>query len=130
MVLEPVLETPNPSSKHARWWTKVYGSGVKNIQILYRAGKGNLNADALSRNPQGAAPCEEKVDEVQVATITSGQEEIHELLNKGVQQCRMQEDDFGLEQQKDDGLKKIIKFLTDGSLPDDSKVAKKIAAQA
>ena len=23
-----VLETPNPSGKHARWWTKVYESGV------------------------------------------------------------------------------------------------------
>ena len=29
--VKAVLETPNPSAKHARWWTKVYGSGVKNI---------------------------------------------------------------------------------------------------
>ena len=32
--LKAVLQTPNPSSKHARWWTKVYGSGVKDVQIL------------------------------------------------------------------------------------------------
>ena len=54
--VKAVLETPNPSAKHARWWTKVYASGVKNIQIVYRSGLEILNADALSRNPQGAAP--------------------------------------------------------------------------
>jgi len=35
--VKAVLETPNPSAKHARWWTKVYGSGVKSIQIVYRS---------------------------------------------------------------------------------------------
>ena len=28
-----VLEMPNPSGKYARWWTKVYESGVKTINI-------------------------------------------------------------------------------------------------
>ena len=23
-----VLATPNPTGKHARWWNKVYGSGI------------------------------------------------------------------------------------------------------
>ena len=54
--VKAVLETPNPSAKHARWWNKVYCSGVRNIQILYRPGKENMNADALSRNPQDKAP--------------------------------------------------------------------------
>ena len=36
--VKAVLETPNPSGKHARWWTKVYGSGVKNVTIQYRPG--------------------------------------------------------------------------------------------
>ena len=31
--VKAVLETPNPSAKHARWWTKVYASGVKNNQM-------------------------------------------------------------------------------------------------
>jgi len=26
--VKAVLETPNPSGKHARWWTRVYGRGV------------------------------------------------------------------------------------------------------
>ena len=30
-----VLESPNPSAKHARWWTKVYGSGIRNLKIVY-----------------------------------------------------------------------------------------------
>jgi len=51
-----ILETPNPSGKHARWWTKVYGAGVKDVRIVYRAGRLNQNADALSRSPQAAAP--------------------------------------------------------------------------
>ena len=54
--VKAVLKTPNPSAKHARWWTKVYGSGVKNIQIVYRSGRENSNADALSHNPQAPAP--------------------------------------------------------------------------
>jgi len=37
--VKAVLETPNPSGKHARWWTRVYGRGVKEVQIVYRAGR-------------------------------------------------------------------------------------------
>ena len=29
--VKAVFETPNPSAKHARWWNKVYGSGVKSM---------------------------------------------------------------------------------------------------
>jgi len=50
--VKAILGAPSPSGKHARWWTKVYGSGMKSIQIVYRTGKENSNADALSRNPQ------------------------------------------------------------------------------
>ena len=48
-----VLETPNPSGKHARWWSKVYESGTKRVHIIYKSGKSNSNADALSRSPVG-----------------------------------------------------------------------------
>ena len=46
-----VLQSPTPSSKHARWWTKVYGSGVRDVQIIYHPVKENRNADALSYQP-------------------------------------------------------------------------------
>ena len=37
--IKAVLESPHPTGKHARWWTRVYGRGVKEVCILYRAGK-------------------------------------------------------------------------------------------
>ena len=49
--VKAVLEMPNPSGKHARWWTRVYGSGVKEVQVVYCAGKENTAADTLSRSP-------------------------------------------------------------------------------
>ena len=128
--VKAVLETPNPSAKHARWWTKVYGSGVKNIQIVYRSGRENSNADALSRNPQAPAPDVPPVEEVQIATVCVNpeEEEITQLLNKSVEQYSKQ-DDFGVQQQKDKELKEIVQFLIDGSLPDDDKTARKVALQ-
>ena len=53
--VKAVLETPNPSGKYSRWWTKVYGAGMKDVHIVYRSGKLNHVADALSRSPCGAS---------------------------------------------------------------------------
>ena len=49
--VKSILQTPSPSGKHARWWLKVFGSGVKKIDIVYRPGRENSKAVALSRNP-------------------------------------------------------------------------------
>ena len=54
--VKAVLETPNPSGKHARWWSQVYGKVVKEVKIVYYSGKTNHNADALVRCPVGQAP--------------------------------------------------------------------------
>ena len=51
--VKAILNAPNPSGKHARWWTKVYGSGISDVQIIYRPGRSNANADALSRRHRG-----------------------------------------------------------------------------
>ena len=37
--VKAVLEAPNPSGKHARWWTHVYGSGVGEVDIVYHQEK-------------------------------------------------------------------------------------------
>lgn len=75
--VKAVLETPNPSGKHARWWTRVYGKGVKEVKIVYRSGKTNLNADALSRTPLGPAPVEGPgQNEVQVSVVSADAESL------------------------------------------------------
>ena len=73
--VKAVLESPNPTAKHARWWTRVYGKGVKEVKLCYRAGRENKGADALSHSPQLPAPVVGMVDgEVQVSTIVSADE--------------------------------------------------------
>ena len=64
-----VLETPNLTGKHTRWWSKVFGSGIKNITIKYRSGKENSNSDALSRCPQGQAPSTPMVTDAEVHSV-------------------------------------------------------------
>ena len=49
--VKAVLGALNSSGKHARWWLKVFSSGVKDVQIVYRPGRENDRADALFRNP-------------------------------------------------------------------------------
>ena len=68
--VKAVLETANPTAKHARWWTRVYGRGVKDVKIVYRPGRENSNADALSRHPLLPAPTIGIAeDEMQVSRI-------------------------------------------------------------
>ena len=59
-----------PTGKHARWWTKVYGRGVKEVHIIYRRGRENASADALSRSPQAPAPLEGVAEgEMQISQV-------------------------------------------------------------
>ena len=76
--VKAILETPSPSGKHACWWSKVYGSGLKSVQIIYLAGRDKKNADALSRNPQLPATTEDMADtDVQVAVVSTSH--MHDL---------------------------------------------------
>ena len=118
--VKAVLETPNPSSKHARWWTKVYGQGVKKVEIRYRLGKSNTNADALSRSPQAQAPREGLGEgEIQVAVIDSSEDEatVMDLMSR--EPVSTPPAEFGEEQRKDPHLMELIHSLEDGKLPSD-----------
>ena len=136
--VKAILETPSPSGKHARWWTKVFGSGVTQVNIVYRSGKENSNADALSRNPQPlVSGTDEATTDVQVASVTTTPSTVDP--NHTVQQLLhfdpaltgpQSMSTFGREQRKDGTLAEIIGFLTDGTLPSDDLKAKKIAGQS
>ncbi len=67
-----VLENPNASGKFARWWIKVYGSGLKKVKIVYRPGKENCCADALSRSPQDPTLAE---DTAHISSISARPDE-------------------------------------------------------
>ena len=69
--VKAVLEAKNPTAKHARWWTKVYARGVKNIEVRYQARRENANVDALSLSPHLLAPTIGVTeDEVQGSTLS------------------------------------------------------------
>ena len=127
--VKAVLETPNPSGKHARWWTKVYGTGIKDIHIVYRSGRLNAAADALSRSPQVGAPDEGIAErEVQVATVQTAMSDIQSLLQSAPLPCDQQS--FALEQQKDPEIVEIVAFLEKDELPSDEERARHIALQS
>ena len=125
--VKAVLQAPNPSGKHAQWWTKVYGSGVKNVQIIYRAGKENLNADTLSRQPYSPAPKEGVAEgEIQVCAVSS-ETDIESLLRMDPE--TVMSIDFSREQKKDPQVCEIICFLENGEIPTEEKRAKKVVLQ-
>ena len=78
--VKAVLGTPSPSGKHACWWSKIFGSGVRNIQITYQAWRENANADALSRCPIRGERSDTSDIDVQVAQVCTTDVDLVELL--------------------------------------------------
>ena len=119
----------NSSGKHARWWTKVYRSGVKNVKIIYRPGRQTSSADALSRSPQAPPPVTGVGQcEVQVAAVNTDYDpvqDIRSLLN--AEPLSTLPDSFSAKQQQDPKMQEIISFLENDEHPFDQKQARKIA---
>ena len=126
--VKSLLTAPSPSGKHARWWLQVFGSGLRSVNIVYRSGKQNSRADALSRNPTETESANPHPVDVQVAAIESQDLEITDLLNTFPVEGDL--DEFHVEQNKDPELKSLRHFLEYGILPTDEKKARKMAAQA
>ena len=126
--VKAVLGRSNPSGRFTCWWNKVYGCGAKKVDIIYRPGRENSNADALSRMPHLPAPDRGvSEDEVQVG-IVSCETTMDELLT--ADPTSQVPDDFGNEQNKDPDLKPLISYLKDGTLPSDDAVSRKVVSQA
>ena len=124
--VKAILQTPSPTGKHARWWSKVFSCGVAEVEIVYRPGKENVKADALSRNLLPLeGDCSEH-DAVQVACVlTEGPRELSQLLQS--EPPMSTPCDYDQEQRKDPDLSVIIHYLENGTLPDDNKLSRKIA---
>ena len=142
--VKPVLEAPNPAGKHARWWTRVHGKGIKSVKIVYRAGRENASADALSRSPVFLPPSHGVgQDEVQasaitaiatgapISTVTPSDPDLD--LSSLLQLAPVAEDgksDYSSEQMRDPHLKELMLYLQHDHLPDDPERAKKLVAKA
>ena len=124
--VKSLLSNPGASGKHARWWLQVYGSGVRKVEIIYRPGKQNTRADALSRNPTDNP--EHHTLDVQVAAISSRDVDISALLqtHPGEESSCL----LDTEQEKDPELRQLRQFLEFGILPADDHSARRVAAQA
>ena len=126
--VKSVLGAPTLSRKHARWWTRVYGRGIKEIELQFRSGRENVVADSLSRCPTGQPPAKgEAEDEFQVAQIDS--KSISSLLEE-VPSHAIKKDSLLEEQQKDPWVKQMVNHLENGLLPTDDRQVKKLVNQA
>ena len=106
-----LLKAPHPSAKLARWAMAVQ---ELDLEIKHRPGKSNSNADALSRNPVG--------DAVVLAVQAEVAEEDHPPPESVASEVK--------EQQRDDPeCKAMLAYLEDGVLPEDSRLARKIALE-
>ena len=100
------------------------------MHIVYRAGRENASADALSRHPREPAPLQGiGQDETQVAAVSSATDISMLLQENSLSVGEGQSEHYGAEQRKDRHLKEMIDFLQVGVLPDDSSRAKKLTAQ-
>ena len=137
--VKAILGAPNLTEKHARWWSKIYGSGINQVSIIHRSGKKNQHADCLSRQPVMAALLDDEDTniEVQVAKISSeprsfGEENIIDILLQSKPEVSEEDcsDTFSTEQLMDLELKPIILYSKDGTLSEDAKLAKKIVVES
>ena len=134
--VKAILRTPNLSGQHARWWSKLYGSGIKELDIVHRAGRNNLHVDALSRQPVLPAITDAEVDsEVQVAQISVNVEPdpdtVGALLGRDPMSDNVNKSNlFAEEQLKDIALKPIIAYILQGIIPEEPQLATRTVTQA
>ena len=114
-----------------------FGSGIKEVEIVYRPGKENANADALSHQSYLDTPQQEIAEsEVQVAAVRDGSPmplTVEELLQQeplSPEPEAEQLDSYAVEQRKDPSLLLLIQYLMEGKLPKSSQESHALASKA
>ena len=93
---------------------------MRNIQITYRAGRENANADALSRCPVEQENPITSVPDLQVSQIQSTDKDLVELLQSPpVTAVPDPSAHYSHEQGKDPEILELRQFSSQGELPDD-----------
>ena len=131
--VKAVLGTSNLTSKHACWWSKIHGSGIGEVDIVHRAGKENLHADALSHQPVMPAPTDEdSTIEVQVTKVYSAKVPgtLHELLEQHPTSAITDSDTLSSHQLSDPDLCPIILYLKENSLPEHNQKTQQVVTLA
>ena len=132
--VKAVLGTPNLTGKHARWWSKIHGCGIGEVNIVHRAGRENQHADALSRQPVMPTPTEyqKSCQEVQIARVATTKipDKLDELLRQQPTSVSVNTDDLTSRQLADPNLQPIILYLKDGKLPEDGQQAQEMISLA
>ena len=100
---------------------------MKKLNIIYRPGRENANADTLSRSPCGEQPMESTVTDTQVGAVRTSDVSIPDLLMS--EPAIVQQSSFAEEQQKDPEIEEMVAYLLHGKLPECAKTAKKLATQ-
>ena len=80
--IKSVLLYPHAVGKHARWWSRVFNSGINEVEILYRPGRDNACADALSRHPIQPAPKRGVAESESQVMLASVNEDLEALLER------------------------------------------------
>ena len=102
---------------------------MRSVTIVYRAGRENLSADALSRSPYTPAPSQGIAhDEVQVSSVAANGD-LLALLRANPLTGDKNGDDYSADQSKDPDLGKMVDYLKDGKLPENPDDAKRLVAQ-
>ena len=124
-----LLNSSNPSAKLARWAMSIQDL---DLDIKYRSGKINLNADALSRNHSQAESSTGKPAALcrEISSHTTDSDNLDHLTNAMQEIAEQKLQKINIQQPKDSELNEIILYLEENQLPEDMVKAKKIALES
>ena len=124
---QAVLTNPGSNDKHACWWTKVYGTGFKKLEIVYRAGSDNLHSSrCLVPQPHLPAPVE-GVTQGDVQDVLSTVH--HDSLLQANLGQRTDRGNFAEGQRKDDHIRVLVDYLDKDVLPKHTESACRVVLQ-